>query len=222
VPAGGSGPNGETAGNVIFGVTQAPVNFARRIRKGIDVSANYRARLSSNVVFDTGLIYTHGIQNSNFELVTNPSLENRLLGEIGDPRDEARLDADLKVGHVTFGYQMHYIGPMFINFAEDQIVMPSGCTNPANPDTCPPNNGDIATPLKTPAITYHGLRVQWDTGPAFGTLKNIQIYAGVDNMFDKHAPFGLAATGAGPIAAGSAAIYDALGRKFYGGIKVRY
>jgi outer membrane receptor protein involved in Fe transport len=222
VPAGGSGPAGEAAGNVIFGVTQAPVNFARRIRKGIDVNANYRARLSSNVVFDTGLIYTHGIQNSNFELVTNPNLENQLLGEIGDPKDEARLDADLKVGHVTFGYQMHYIGPMFINFAEDQIVLPSACTSPGNPATCPPTNLDIATPLKTPAITYHGFRVQWDTGPAFGTLKNIQIYAGVDNVLDKHAPFGLAATGAGPIAAGSGAIYDALGRKFYGGIKVRY
>jgi len=64
--------------------------------------------------------------------------------------------------------------------------------------------------------------VQWDTGPAFGMLKNIQVYAGVDNVLDQHAPFGLAATGAGPISAGSGAIYDALGRKFYGGLKVRY
>ena len=222
VPAGQTGSQGEVQGNVVFGVTQAPVNFARRLRKGIDVSANYRARLSSNVVLDTGLIYTHGIQNSNFELVTNPLFENRLLGEIGDPQDEARFDADLKVGHVTFGYNMHFIGEQFINFAEDQIVMPSGCTTFGNPNTCPPLNADIASQLKVPAITYHGLRVQWDTGPAFNTLKNIQIYAGVDNVLDQHAPFGLAATGAGPIAAGSGAIYDALGRKFYGGIKVRY
>jgi outer membrane receptor protein involved in Fe transport len=222
VPAGGAGNNGETPGNVIFGVTQAPVNFAKRIRRGLDINANYRARLSSNLVLDTGLIWSHGFQNSNFELVTIPTLENRILGELGDPKDEGRFDADLKVGHVTFGYSLHYIGPMFINLAEDQIAMPSACTTPSNPDTCPPNNADFATPLKYPAITYHGIRVQWDTGPAFGTLKNIQVYAGVDNLLDRHAPFGLAATGGGIGGNGSAAIYDALGRKFYGGIKVRY
>lgn len=222
VPAGGAGQNGETPGNVVFGVLQAPVNFARRVRRGLDINANYRSRFSSNVVLDTSLIWSHAFQISNFELVTNPNFENRILGELGDPKDEGRLDADLKVGKVTFGYSMHYIGRMFINLAEDQIALPSACTTPGNPDTCPPNNSDFATPLYYPAYTYHGLRIQWDTGPAFGTLKNIQVYAGVDNLLDRHAPFGLAATGGGIGGNGSAAIYDALGRKFYGGIKVRY
>jgi outer membrane receptor protein involved in Fe transport len=222
VPAGQTGSQGEPQGNVVFGVTQAPVNFARRVRRGVDINANYRARVSSNVVLDTSLIWSHSFQNSNFELVTNPNFENRILGELGDPKDEGRFDADLKVGHVTFGYSLHYIGRMFINLAEDQVALPSACTTAGNPDTCPPTNADFATPGYFPAITYHGLRVQWDTGPAFGTLKNIQIYAGVDNLLDRHAPFGLAATGSGPGSNGVAAIYDALGRKFYGGIKVRY
>jgi outer membrane receptor protein involved in Fe transport len=223
IPAGGGGANGETPGNVeFFTVLQAPLNYARRIRRGLDINANYRARLSSNVVLDTGLIWTHSFQISNFELATNPNFENQILGELGDPKDEGRFDADLKVGHVTFGYTMHYIGGMYINLAEDQISLPTACTTVGNPDTCPPNNADFASPLKYPAITYHGVRVQWDTGPAFGTLKNIQVYAGVDNVLDRHAPFGLAATGGGIASNGSAAIYDALGRKFYGGIKVRY
>jgi outer membrane receptor protein involved in Fe transport len=222
VPAGQTGSQGEPQGNVVFGVVQAPVNFARRVRRGVDINANYRARFSSNVTLDTGLIWSHGFQNSNFELVTNPNFENRILGELGDPKDEGRFDADLKVGHVTFGYSLHYIGRMFINLAEDQVALPSACTTAGNPDTCPPNNADFATPLYYPAVTYHGLRIQWDTGPAFGTLKNIQVYAGVDNLLDRHAPFGLAATGGGIGGNGSAAIYDALGRKFYGGVKVRY
>jgi len=203
-------------------VLQAPLNFAKRVRRGLDINANYRTRFSSNVSLDTSLIWTHSFQVSNFELATNPNFENRILGELGDPKDEGRFDADLRVGHVTFGYSLHYIGRMFINLAEDQIALPSACTTVGNPDTCPPNNADFATPLFYPAITYHGIRMQWDTGPAFGTLKNIQIYAGVDNVLDRHAPFGLAATGGGIGANGSAAIYDALGRKFYGGIKVRY
>jgi outer membrane receptor protein involved in Fe transport len=221
-PAGSTGANGEIPGNVVFNsVLQAPLNFAKRIRRGIDFTANYRARLAPKIVLDTGIIWTHNIQTSNFELATNPSFENQILGELGDPKEEGRLDADLKVGNVTFGYNMHYIGWQYINLAEDQISLPSACTTPGNPDTCPPNNADFATPTRFPAITYHGLRVQWDTGPAFGRVKNIQVYAGVDNIFDRHAPLGLTATGSGPGGNGSAAIYDVFGRRFFGGIKVR-
>ena len=36
------------------------------------------------------------------------------------------------------------------------------------------------------------------------------------NVLDKHPPYGLTGTG------GGSAIYDVFGRKFYGGIKVRY
>jgi outer membrane receptor protein involved in Fe transport len=110
---------------------------------------------------------------------------------------------------------------MFINLAEDQISLPTACTTPGNPDTCPPNNADFATPNMFPAITYHGLRVQWDTGPFF-RAKNLSIYFGVDNIFDRHAPFGLTATGSGPGNTGSAAIYDVYGRRLYGGIKANF
>jgi outer membrane receptor protein involved in Fe transport len=75
--------------------------------------------------------------------------------------------------------------------------------------------------MKFPVITYHGLRIQWDTGPAFGHLKNIQVYAGVDNVLDRHPPLGLTGTGAGPGAVGLSSIYDVFGRRFYGGVKVR-
>jgi outer membrane receptor protein involved in Fe transport len=52
--------------------------------------------------------------------------------------------------------------------------------------------------------------------------KNLQIYFGVDNVFNKHAPFGLAATGSGVGGNGSAAIFDVFGRKYYGGVKARF
>jgi outer membrane receptor protein involved in Fe transport len=212
----GSGPNGENPGDVLFNsLTQGPQNFAKRIRRGIDFNANYHVRLGSRVGLDTSLIWVHGFQSSNFENPTTPGFENQLLGELGDPKDEGRLFADLKVGSVTFGYNVHYIGKQFINLAEDVISLPSACTNPANPDTCPPNNADFADVTHYPAIWYHGLRVQWDTGPAF-KAKNLQIYAGVDNVFDRHAPFGSTATGSG------SAIFDVMGRKFYGGIKARF
>ena len=226
----GAGPAGENPGDVLAAdpsdlansLISGPQNFAKRIRRGIDFNANYHVRIAPKVGLDTSLIWVHGLQSSNFENPTSPGFENRLLGELGDPKDEGRLFADLKVGNVTFGYNAHYIGKMFINLAEDQITMPSGCTNPANPDTCPPNNADFADALQYPSVWYHGLRLQWDTGPSFSMVKNIQVYAGVDNVFNRHAPFGLAATGAGVGGNGSAAIYDVMGRKYYGGVKVRF
>jgi outer membrane receptor protein involved in Fe transport len=53
-------------------------------------------------------------------------------------------------------------------------------------------------------------------------LKNIQVYAGVDNIFDQHPPGGLTATAGNILGTGNAGIYDVFGRKFYGGVKVRY
>jgi outer membrane receptor protein involved in Fe transport len=212
----GAGPNGEPAGNVLFNsILQGPQNFAKRVRRGIDFNGNYRRRLMPNVVLDTSLIWVHTLTNSNFESVTNPSFENQIKGELGDPVDEGKLFADLKVGHVTFGYNVHYIGKQFVDFAEDVITLPSACTIPSNPDTCPPTNADFADISKYPAVWYHGVRFQWDTGP-FAMAKNLQIYFGVDNIFDKHPPFGLTGTGAG------SAIYDVFGRKFYGGVKARF
>jgi len=179
--------------------------------------------LAPKIVLDTSLIWVHGLQNSNYENVLDPTFENQLLGELGDPKDEGRLDADLKVGNVTFGYNMHYIGWQYISAAEDQISLPTACNVAGDPNSCPPLNADFATPLKFPVTTYHGFRIQWDTGPAFGTLKNIQVYAGVDNVFDRHPPLGITGTGTGPVATiGNAGIYDVFGRRFFGGIKVRY
>jgi outer membrane receptor protein involved in Fe transport len=216
----GLGPQNENPGDVLANsLIQAGVNFAKRIRRGVDFNANYRTRLAPKVVLDTGLIWVHSLKSSNYNNPALPSQEDRILSELGDPMDEGRLDADLKVGNVTFGYQMHYIGPMYVNAFEDFNPLPAAC--PAGQTTpgvggCPPNNADFADIHKYPAVAYHGLRLQWDTGPAFGMLRNIQVYAGVNNVLDKHPPLGLTGTGTG------SAIYDVFGRKFYGGVKVRY
>jgi outer membrane receptor protein involved in Fe transport len=224
----GQGPFGETPGQILGNsLIQAGVNFAKRVRRGIDFSANYRARFNSNLTLDTNLIWTHVLKNSNFNDPTNPSLEDRILGELGDPQDEARFDADLKVGQVTFGYTGHYIGKMWVDLFEDWNPLSSAC--PPGQSTpgiggCPPNNSDFANIRKYPRVIYHGLRLQWDTGPVYG-LKNIQLYGGVDNVFDKHAPFNLPPGGSlssDRITGGQTAIYDARGRNYYAGLKVRY
>jgi outer membrane receptor protein involved in Fe transport len=206
--------NGDEPGQVARNsLLSAGQNFAKRVRRGIDTQIGYRARLAPKVILDTNLLWVHTLQSSNFENPSIPTFENRLLSEIGDPKDEARLDADLKVGNVTFGYRVHYIGRMINSLAafEDFEALPSACT----PGGCPPNNADFADIEWNPAVTYHDLRFQWDTGPVF-MAKNVQFYVGVNNLFNKVPPLGVTGLGSGT------AIYDIRGRNYYGGIKARF
>lgn len=174
---------GQILGNSLI---SAGVNFAKRVRRGIDVSANYRAKLGGNVLLNTQLIYVHGLQSSNFENSALPNFENRILSELGDPKDEARLDTDLTIGAVTLGYRVHYIGPMYVNAYEDFNALPSACT----PAGCPPNNLDFADIRKYPAIVYNDVRVEWNV-KGDGFAREMKFYVGMDNIFDKHPSGGI-------------------------------
>jgi outer membrane receptor protein involved in Fe transport len=208
----GTGPFGELPGQVLGNSLLAgPQNFAKRVRRGIDLNAGYRTKLWHNWSLDTNLIYVHGIKSSNYENPTLPDFENRLLEELGDPKDEFRLDTDVKIGKFTVGHRLHYIGPMYVNAFEDFNSLPSACS----PAGCPPNNSDYADIRQYPAVFYNDLRLQYDTG-AMGMVKNVQLYVGVNNIFDRHPPLGTTATGSG------SAIYDIYGRDYYAGIKARF
>jgi outer membrane receptor protein involved in Fe transport len=109
---------------------------------------------------------------------------------------------------------------MLTSLYEDINPLDTACS----PAGCPPNNLDFSDHPKYPAITYSDIRLQWDTGRVY-SLKNIAIYAGVDNIFDKHPPLGLSGTGIlgnDRVTNGAAAIYDIRGRNYYAGLKVLY
>ena len=202
---------GWVAGDPTNALVSGPLNFASRERNGIDINASYRTRFFRNWILDTNLIYVHTIKNSDFQNPADPSFENRLLEELGNPRDEFRLDTDVRIGKFTVGHRLHYIGPMYVNLFEDFNALDSACSVAG----CPPNDADWADIRQFPAVFYNDLRLQYDTGP-MGMVKNVQIYAGVDNIFDRHPPLGSTATGAG------SAIYDIRGRNYYAGIKARF
>ena len=52
--------------------------------------------------------------------------------------------------------------------------------------------------------------------------QQLRFYVGVENAFDQHPPLGSLATGAGPGAVGSAAIWSIRGRTFFGGFRARF
>jgi outer membrane receptor protein involved in Fe transport len=217
------GPLGEITGQVKGNtLLQAGVNFAARQRRGLDVNLAWRFNLMDNVRLNTNLIYTHNFQISNFENPAVPKFENRILSELGDPQDEFRWDVDLTYRQFTFGYRMHYIGPMFTSTYENFNPLATACpqVTPCTAAQLPPLNLDAVEIREYPATFYHDLRFEFNLNQQF------QFYFGVDNVLDTHPPLGVSGTGAagntGDRGVGTAAIYDAFGRKVYGGFRARF
>lgn len=212
------GPLGEVQGQIQANtLIQAGVNFAARKRRGIDVNAAYRTNLTDTLRLNTNLIWTHNLQISNFENPALPDFENRILSELGDPKDEFRWDVDLTHGPFTFGYRMKYVGKMFTSNYENFKALDTACSSAT---TCPPNNLDIIEPRTFPETFYHDVRLEWDVNREF------EFYVGVDNLLDTHPPYGLSGTGTtgttGDRGTGNAAIYDPFGRKVYAGFRARF
>jgi outer membrane receptor protein involved in Fe transport len=203
----GLGPNGEQPGAILGNtLINAPLNFAARTRRGIDTQLAYRVSLGSQVTVNTNLIYTHNLEINNYQDQLNPTFANRILGELGDPVDEFRWDVDLSYREFTFGYRMHYIGPMYIGAWENNNGI----------NGFPPANNDAFSPQKYPAITYSDIRFEWNIRNTGGIADSLRFYFGVDNVFDRHPPLGTTATGVG------SAIYDIRGRNFYAGFRARF
>jgi outer membrane receptor protein involved in Fe transport len=205
----GSGPLGEVAGDILGNSLLAgPVNYAKRIREGIDVDFAYRQNFTETLSLDTRLIYTHQLKNSNYQDPTNPNFENRLLEELGDPQDEFRWDVNFGLGPLTLGYQMRYIGPMYVNAYED--------FNPLQDRA--PQNSDYADIQKYDSVLYHDLRIDYRIKGKglISSDSDMLFFVGVDNFTNVKPPLGSTATGAG------SAIYSIRGRNFFAGFRARF
>lgn len=202
-PGPGTGPNGERPGEILAGtLIEGPLNFARRVRRGIDVDVSYRGQISDNAALRTRLYYTHVLKASNFTDPTDPTFEDVVRGELGDPKNEASFSADLTLGKVTLGYGARYIGEMYLGSYEDYF--PLNGLDPQNPDGYPQRT--------FPDVVYHDLRAAVQVDDVAGSRTG-EFYFGVDNVLDKKPP--LSATGL----TGGSAIYDVWGRRFYAGFR---
>lgn len=199
--AGGTGgPNGEVPFQIIEGsLLQASANFAKQTARGLDTQINYVHKFDfGNVTL--GAVWTHQFENSSFTDPTDPTFEDSVLDELGDPTDAVNANASVKLGKITFGYQLRWLGGMYLNTYEDYNSI----------NGLPPQNADYAPIKKYPDVWYHDLRV------AFDVTDNFNFYAGVDNVTDRLPPYGL--TGVG----GGSGIYDNYGRYIYAGIVAKY
>ncbi|MDB5692938.1 MAG: TonB-dependent receptor, partial [Alphaproteobacteria bacterium] len=189
-----------------FGLFQNPalvsagVNFAKQTSKGIDFDLAYRHNFGNGNRLDLRGIATYTLERNNFINPLDPTFADRQLSELGDPVFSASLITGYTMGPFTLQYTLRYIGTMTIFAYEDTHSLQGR----------PPANPDEATHLRYPQVFYHYVRLETKVDNRF------RFYLGVDNLFDRQPPFGLTGTGAG------GAIYNNIGRSFYGGAQVDF
>ncbi len=201
VASGSVGPRGEVAFQIIEGsLLQSSLNFASLKTRGIDSELNYRREIGGLGTFNTNLKYTHVFQNDQFLDPVDPTFADQLLLELNDPQDEVNLSTSLKIGNVTFGHNLRYIGKQAVNAAEDIFSVNGN----------PPENEDWADRKFYPDVFYHDFRLGADVNDKFN------IYAGVENAFNRLPPLGLSGIG------GGSGIFDPRGRYFYAGVEAKF
>ena len=196
----GIGPAGEIPFQVREGSLLAgPVNFASLKTRGIDVDLNYRRNVGIGTL-TSHLVYTHVLQNDQFTDPSRPSFANRILGELGDPKDAFNWNVGLTAGMFDLQYQLRYIAPMTVAAYENLYPVQGR----------DPENADYSEPARYPHVFYSNIRV------ALNPVARIGFYLGVDNVFDRKPPF--ASTG---ITEGGG-IYEPKGRYLYAGVTSKF
>jgi outer membrane receptor protein involved in Fe transport len=203
----GGAASGEEPFRVIEGsLQQTALNYASSAARGIDVEAAISREVGNLGHLSSRLVYTRALQRDDFLNPADPGYADRILLELGDPRDAFNLNTDLKRGPITLGYELRYIGRMVLNNYEDVYTLQGRA----------PQNEDYSNVRDYPSVIYHDVRAGYDFNDS------LNVYAGVDNVADKVPPYGLTGQGAGSGNIGNSGIYEARGRFVYLGAKYRF
>lgn len=199
------GPNGEIPFQILEGsLLQSSLNFAKLQSRGIDAELVYRRDVDAIGAISTRLSYTHTFQRDDFTNPADPTRADRILLELGDPRNEFNFNFDVKHGQVNLGYRLRYIGKQVLNTYEDLFSLQGR----------PPENADYGPIQYYPEVFYHNIRAGVDV------TEKVNFYAGVDNFTNKLPPYGI--TGIGSANGGGSGIYDARGRFAYVGAVAKF
>jgi len=186
-------------------------NIASIETSGIDLNLRYATSpgLLADDWIDVSLLYTYLI---SLEQVSYPGAavddnvgELFAAGRLGSGYEhKATLNVAYSFDAWTFSWRLNYQG-------EIQDTLDKVYTG---------TDADILNDWNNvPAYVYNDVQVRWATGPD----RNVEVYFGVDNLFDEQPPIipsGFAATTSG--AETAAGNYDVIGRRYYLGVTTRF
>lgn len=202
----GGGPAGEVPFQILEGsLLQSALNFASLKARGIDVTVNYHHTFGFGEI-SSSLQYTHVLERTDFLDPTDPTRGDRIMSELGDPKDAFNWTTDLRHDKLTLSYEMRFLSHMITS------VVPTGggYEDYYSFEGRAPQNADYFSKKWYPAVFYHNVRVAYDVSDKF------QVYLGADNVADKKPPYGLSGVGDG------SGIYDVRGRYLYTGVVAKF
>jgi outer membrane receptor protein involved in Fe transport len=179
---------------------QTLLNYAKSTSEGIDFEVGYSHTAEGGSKIKTRLLYTLMLARDEFLDPADPEYADRVLLELGDPKDAFNLNVDFEDGALTIGYQMRYIGKQVLLNYEDTYSLQGR----------PPQNADYADTRYYPSVIYQDIRA------SYAINDSVEAYMGCDNFTDVLPPLGLTGTGEG------SGIYDVRARYFYAGVKLEF
>lgn len=170
-------------------------NTGGQFDEGVDITANYVTRIGGGQ-FSSRLAYTRLLKAW---LKTTPDADRDYsTGELGAARDRWMLGLGYDINNWGFKGSVTYIGTSYL---DDQFMIASDY---------PKEAGRVA------AKTYTDAQVTYTMGKA-------QFYFGINNLFDTKPPLipsGLPGNSTGVET--FATSYDAIGRRYYGGVRYSF
>jgi len=182
------------------GFLNQPFNFQSLKTEGVDFDAQYAMNFDGGARMTVRALVSYLINREQFVFISEPDRSERLHGTLGDPEWSGSLAINFDFGQFDFSYDMRFLDRMTIGAWETQ-------NSHQGRD---PTNADAFPFVRYPRELYHDIRIGFEPDDRF------RFYAGVDNVTDDVAPFGLTGTGAG------SGIYNAVGRFFYAGAQVDF
>lgn len=176
------------------------VNFAKLTAKGIDADIRYSKRFDNGDFLSLRGITTYNIERNNFLDPDNPTVPNRVLGELGDPEWAANFSASYRRDVIQLRYDLRFVDRQVIGAYENYFAF----------DGDGPDNPFFTNERVYPRRFYHDVRVD------FRVNEDFSFFGGISNFTNQLPPFGL--TGLG----GGSGIYDPLGRLFFFGARANF
>ncbi|MCL1078645.1 TonB-dependent receptor [Parashewanella spongiae] len=182
-------------------VDSAVTNSGGLETSGYDIVISYSKELEDyNLVGDLSsrLSYTHVIRNDVTPLPGSPVDPSN--GEIGAAKDKFFLTSSYGYEDYAITWNMTYIGESYL---DDQFLF--------NTFEAAPESAGVGSYI------YHDVNV------SYNPTENLELFAGVNNAFDKDpAPILTGVTGNSTGTETAAGIYDPIGRRWYAGFRMKF
>lgn len=192
-------PSGAFSTGSVQQINLGLVNSGGLFSRGLDFTLNYAPQLFGGRA-SISASYTHLLKNGVIPLTGDPY--DNTMGEIGNPQDSAYVSVswDNKRFGVTIDNQ--YIGPQMFDYENYQTTF-------------------VLADGSLPSRNYFtvGSKIYTDAQFRFNVMKNLQLYLGIDNLFNVQQP---PIWGGPPVSTNINSMYDPIGRRFYLGVRLNF